>query len=71
MKKMQSLFLQLLIRLTFLALSLFGIYLLMVFTYNPHKLCAGIEHRYTMGPAGYLIMALFVFVEHLYMVLYT
>lgn len=54
--KKKSFYLQILIRLAFLIVPLLVIYLLMVFTYDPHKLCQGDFHRHTMGPVGYFIM---------------
>ncbi|MDQ0967647.1 dolichyl-phosphate-mannose--protein O-mannosyl transferase [Flavobacterium sp. W4I14] len=48
---------QILVRLAFLVLPLLAIYLLMEFTYNPHALCTANEHRHTMGPVGYIVLA--------------
>ncbi|WP_293312230.1 hypothetical protein [Pedobacter sp. UBA5917] len=47
---------QIIERLALLVIPLFGVYLLMEFTYNPHALCVGNEHRHTMGPVGYIIL---------------
>ena len=54
--KKKRVYTQILIRLAILIVPLLGIYLLMVFTYDPHKLCEGDYHRHTMGPVGYFIM---------------
>lgn len=48
---------QIIERLALLVIPLLGLYLLMKFTYNPHALCTANEHRHTMGPVGYVILA--------------
>ncbi|WP_443945180.1 hypothetical protein ACJVDH_20025 [Pedobacter sp. AW1-32] len=53
----KSIVIQILIRFAFLIVPLLAIYLLMVFTYNPHARCVGNEHRHTMGPIAYVIIA--------------
>ncbi|SOD13342.1 hypothetical protein [Pedobacter xixiisoli] len=58
--KQHPLYIQILIRLAFLIVPLLGLYLLMVFTYDPHKLCDGDYHRHTMGPVGYVLMGGFI-----------
>jgi len=58
--KQQPLYVQILIRLAFLVVPLLAIFLLMEFTYDPHKLCDGDNHRHTMGPIGYILMGGFV-----------
>lgn len=56
----QPIYIHILIRLAFLIVPLLGIYLLMEFTYDPHKLCDGDYHRHTMGPVGYVLMGGFI-----------
>lgn len=51
---------QILVRIALLVLPLLGVYLMMVFTYDPHKYCTANEHRHTMGPVGYLVLGVFV-----------
>jgi len=58
--KSKALVIQILIRFGILLIPLLAIYLLMVFTYNPHAHCIGNEHRHTMGPVGYVIFAVMV-----------
>lgn len=58
----KPIYIQILIRLAFLIVPWLCIYLLIMFTYDPHKLCDGDNHRHTMGPIGYFIMGGLVFI---------
>lgn len=58
--KQQPIYIEILIRLAFLMVPLLGLYVLMEFTYDPHKLCDGDYHRHTMGPVGYVLMSGFI-----------
>ncbi|MFD2909732.1 hypothetical protein ACFSX9_13425 [Flavobacterium ardleyense] len=49
-KKRQPVYIQVLIRLSFLIIPIVGLYFLVVFNYDPHARCDGDEHRHTMGP---------------------
>jgi len=55
--KWQSVAVQMLFRIALLIILLLGVYLLMLFTYDPHKRCVGDDHHHTMGPIGYVILA--------------
>lgn len=53
---------QVLVRLALLVIPLFGVWLWMYLSYDPHKLCEGNNHRHTMGPVGYVILGGIVFI---------